>query len=249
MIREHAVAVCQSCGNFNDEGDGFCASCGKPVEPAPNGLGIGTTGPGGKGPRKKARRLSIKWAPVIIAAAILICAGGIAAYISWKHDRDEAAFCADFNQQVEEMKKQMSFLNFEDLADPSNSISQIDIQVFVKSSASSAEISRLDDQIRSMSEVREMNFVSKEEALNRLREQLGDNGELLDTMSGNPLPPSFEIMVNDREKIEEVASRFYSNPLVDNSPGSHDGVKYSSDNTQRMQQQFEELKENIDRCS
>jgi cell division transport system permease protein len=79
-----------------------------------------------------------------------------------------------------------------------------------------------------------VNFISKDEALARLRESLKGHEDVLDALSGNPLPPSYEITLNDPEKIEMVASRFFDNPIVDNTPGTHDGVKYGGETSQRV---------------
>ena len=35
-------------------------------------------------------------------------------------------------------------------------------------------------------------------------------------------------------QIEEVASRFFDNPIVDNTPGTHDGVKYGGETSDRV---------------
>lgn len=111
---------------------------------------------------------------------------------------------------------------------------KLEIEVFIKNEASPEEINNLGDEIRAMPEVREVNFVSKEEALNRLRERMKGHEDVLDAMSGNPLPPSYEIILKNPENIEMVASRFYDNPIVDNEPGTHNGVKTGEETTERV---------------
>jgi len=112
--------------------------------------------------------------------------------------------------------------------------SKLEIEVFIKNDASPEEINDLGDEIRAMPEVREVNFVSKEEALNRLRERMKGHEDVLDAISGNPLPPSYEIILKNPENIETVASRFYDNPIVDNDPGTHSGVKTGGETTERV---------------
>ncbi len=101
-----------------------------------------------------------------------------------------------------------------------------EIEVFIRSTASAADIQRLDTEIRGMPEIESTNYVSKEEAMGRLRESLKGHEDVLDTLSGNPLPPSFEITVRDPKDTATVASRFFDDPAVDNTPGKHDGVQY-----------------------
>lgn len=111
---------------------------------------------------------------------------------------------------------------------------KLEIEVFIKNTASPYEVDQLGDEIRAMPEVKEVVFISKEEALERLRGSLKGHEDVLDALSGNPLPPSYEILLKDPEKIEMVASRFFDNPVVDNSPGSHDGVKYGGETSERV---------------
>lgn len=111
---------------------------------------------------------------------------------------------------------------------------KLEIEVFIKNTASPEEIGQLGDEIRVMPEVKEVVYISKEEALERLRQSLKGHEDVLEALSGNPLPPSYEILLKDPAKIEEVASRFFDNPVVDNSPGTHDGVKYGGETSERV---------------
>lgn len=101
-----------------------------------------------------------------------------------------------------------------------------EIEVFIRNTASPGDIQKMDTEIRGMPEVESVNYVSKEEALERLRESLKGSGDALMNISGNPLPSSFEITVRAPMDTETVASRFFNNPVVDNSPGRQDGVIY-----------------------
>jgi len=124
------------------------------------------------------------------------------------------------------------FFNFEQaISDLRN---KLEIEVFIKNTASPGDISKLGDQIRAMSEVKDVNFVSKDEALKRLKESFKGHEDVLDALSGNPLPPSYEISLKDPSQIETVAQRFFDNPIVDNSPGTHDGVKYGGETSDRL---------------
>jgi len=111
---------------------------------------------------------------------------------------------------------------------------KLEVEVFIKNTASPAQIDDLGDEIRAMPEVKDVYLVSKEEALDRLRKSLQGHEDVLDALSGNPLPPSYEITLKDPERIEEVASRFFDNPVIDNTPGTHDGVKYGGETSERV---------------
>ena len=95
---------------------------------------------------------------------------------------------------------------------------KLEIEVFIKNTASQDQVNRLGDQIKGMPEVKSMDFVSKDEALQRLRDSMKGHEDVLAALSGNPLPASYEIFLKDTNQTNLVASRFYNNQTVDNSP-------------------------------
>jgi cell division transport system permease protein len=78
-----------------------------------------------------------------------------------------------------------------------------------------SEIEAMQGEIMGWSEVKSSTFVSKEDALERLKEDFKDNPEILEGLTGNPLPASFEIALNDPQTVETVAGRFDGDPIVD----------------------------------
>jgi cell division transport system permease protein len=94
---------------------------------------------------------------------------------------------------------------------------KVEITVYLKTDPdpSPEESEALEAEIQSWSEVKAVDFISKETALERLREDFKDNPEILDGLTGNPLPASFEISLVDPKAVDEVASRFEGNSIVD----------------------------------
>ena len=90
----------------------------------------------------------------------------------------------------------------------------------------------------STSEIRKVDYVSKDEALKRAKKTWGPDQQLiLDNLPGNPLPASFEIQVRDTSQVDAVAAKFIGNPAVDdNVPNSnkHDSVVYAKATVRRM---------------
>jgi cell division transport system permease protein len=78
-----------------------------------------------------------------------------------------------------------------------------------------AQVEAMQTEIMGWSEVKSSVFVSKEDALARLKEDFKDNPEILDGLTGNPLPASFEIALNDPQTVDTVAARFTGNAIVD----------------------------------
>lgn len=83
---------------------------------------------------------------------------------------------------------------------------KIDISVYLNDTASQANVITLQEDLSEMSNVRSIKYISKQEALNRYKEQNKNNPKLLESISDtdNPLPASLEVKVNDPEKLDEL---------------------------------------------
>ncbi len=94
---------------------------------------------------------------------------------------------------------------------------KVEITVYLKTDPdpSAEEISAMQAEIKTWSEVKNSVFVSKDDALERLKEDFKDNPEVLDNLTGNPLPASFEISLADPQAVDVVAARFDGDPIVD----------------------------------
>jgi cell division transport system permease protein len=110
------------------------------------------------------------------------------------------------------------------------------IEVFIKDEVNSndAQVKALQAKILAMPEVKQesVKYISKEEALRRFEDKFGPT--ITENLNINPLPASFEIQVKDPDDVDKVASRFFNDPLVDNNPGTHDGVKYAKETVRKM---------------
>jgi cell division transport system permease protein len=77
------------------------------------------------------------------------------------------------------------------------------------------QVSAMTSEIMSWSEVKGVVYVSKTDALERLKEDFKDNPEILENLTSNPLPASFEIALVDPQTVDTVAARFDGDPIVD----------------------------------
>lgn len=84
---------------------------------------------------------------------------------------------------------------------------QVEVAVYLKDNISDELENYLESEILSWEETEEINYVSKEQALERFKDQ-NEGSDILKEIQGNPLPASFEITLNDPEKVELVALRF-----------------------------------------
>jgi cell division transport system permease protein len=69
------------------------------------------------------------------------------------------------------------------------------------------KIRDLEERIRKIDHIDEVVYISPEEALNKEKEEWGEYGSLLDGLENdNPLPPSFEITLDDIRYQKEVVA-------------------------------------------
>jgi len=85
--------------------------------------------------------------------------------------------------------------------------SQLEIVVYLEDNIPQAEINNLKSNITSIDGIKEVKFVSKEEAYQYLLKNLGEQKDILSAIEKNPLPASFEIQVKDPKVIEQIANR------------------------------------------
>jgi cell division transport system permease protein len=94
---------------------------------------------------------------------------------------------------------------------------KVQITVYLKTDPDpgQTQIDALQTQILGWPEVKSSVFVSKQDALDRLKKDFADNPEILQGLTGNPLPASFEITLVDPQAVGKVAARFNGNTIVD----------------------------------
>ena len=85
--------------------------------------------------------------------------------------------------------------------------SQVEVAVYLKDNATQEFKDYLESEIKSWEEVSEVVFVSKEQALEKFKQD-NEGSDILKEIQGNPLPASFEIRLQSPEKVEQIALRF-----------------------------------------
>ncbi|HZK12008.1 MAG TPA: permease-like cell division protein FtsX [Atribacterota bacterium] len=85
--------------------------------------------------------------------------------------------------------------------------SQLEIVVYLEDKISEVELNNLKGNIASIDGIKEVKFVSKEEAYQRLLKDLGEQKDILSAIEVNPLPASFEIQIKDPKVIEQIANQ------------------------------------------
>ncbi len=108
------------------------------------------------------------------------------------------------------------------------------IRVLVYLEPQATEANRLDlrYQIQQMENVQEIHFISKETALQRLKDQMEHHSSLLENLKENPLPDAFEIRIIDAsrelKKVAALAKKIKFLPQVEEVEyGQHWIAKFS----------------------
>ena len=81
--------------------------------------------------------------------------------------------------------------------------SQLELKVFLFDDATNNEISNLQDKIGAIPHVENVEYVSPAAALKILEDRLEDKS-LLDQLNSNPLPPAFNVKVDNPDNLESV---------------------------------------------
>jgi cell division transport system permease protein len=109
--------------------------------------------------------------------------------------------------------------------------SQVQITIWVNDNAVESDITALEDYARGLDEVKDVVFVSKEEALERFKEQ--STTAIAEQLDGNPLPASIEISLNDPEKIEDVVAAVTAHgafqAVIEQPDNPSESIKYGKE--------------------
>ena len=104
--------------------------------------------------------------------------------------------------------------------------SRVLVDVYVANSASNSEVAQLEDELAATPNVERVEFISKEEALERERER---NPEAYELLGRNPLPDLFRLHPDDPDQVGAIADRLKSQQLA-----AVDDVRNREDETDKI---------------
>jgi len=81
------------------------------------------------------------------------------------------------------------------------------IVVYLNDNISDDLKENIEKEIKSWEEVKEVKYISKEEAFERFKEE-NEGSDILNEIQGNPLPASFEIKLKSQEKVDQTVLKF-----------------------------------------
>jgi len=100
------------------------------------------------------------------------------------------------------------------------------VDVYVANNATDSEVAALEDELAATQNVERVEFISKEEALEKEREQ---NPEAYDLLGRNPLPDLFRLYPDDPDQVSAIADRLNSQNLA-----AVDDVRNREDDTDKI---------------
>lgn len=97
-----------------------------------------------------------------------------------------------------------------------------EITIYVEDGATDEDIAHIKSVLENNSELTDVKYYSKEEALEDFREKMAEYAGLLDYMDDNPMPETFLVRVNDLKNIRGVVEQISSINLVEQVKAPYD---------------------------
>ena len=119
----------------------------------------------------------------------------------------------------------MIFLNTNNLAQYLES--QVQVSVYMQDNATGQELAAVKEKLTKMPGVVKVTQVSKTEALARFKKRLGDQNQLLNSLGKeNPFPNSFEVQVDNPERIKVLTPQIGQLPKVETAKFGQEVVEH-----------------------
>ncbi len=115
---------------------------------------------------------------------------------------------------------------------------KVSIQVFLKDGAATEDVEELQGWLLRDDLVETVNYVSKDEALERFKEEMAGSPDIVESIRENPLPASLDVTLIDPRTVEEMVSRIKSNEtflkVCDRPDDPEESLKYGQQIVSRL---------------
>jgi cell division transport system permease protein len=115
--------------------------------------------------------------------------------------------------------------------------SQVSVTIYLSDEALEPDLSAFEDFARGLPDTKEVVYVSKEESLERFKEQ-STTAAIADALDGNPLPALFEISLLDPEKVEQVVGQIKESTLlsaiIEQPENPDNSIKYGEEIVEQL---------------
>ena len=115
---------------------------------------------------------------------------------------------------------------------------EVTITAYVADDADQSDIDRVMDAVRNMSDVQNVTFTTKEQALENFSNSIS-NAEIIEQLDGqNPLPASIDVELSDPQMVQTVANEIENNAIYrticEDSNNVGDSIKYGQGTVERL---------------
>jgi cell division transport system permease protein len=96
---------------------------------------------------------------------------------------------------------------------------RVEVVAYLRDDAAAGAVQQLQQQLRTLPAVRDVRYVSREQALQVAREELSEFNSVFGSLESNPLPASLEIQLQPNQQgpdvVRAVAERIAAEPIVE----------------------------------
>ncbi len=115
---------------------------------------------------------------------------------------------------------------------------KVSIQIFLKDGAATEDVEALQAWLLGDGMVDTVNYVSKEEALERFKEEYAASPEMIENIRENPLPASLDVTLKDPREVQAMVDKIIVNDLFlkvcDRPDDPEQSLKYGQEIVERL---------------
>lgn len=115
---------------------------------------------------------------------------------------------------------------------------KVSIQIFLKDGAATEDVEALQSWLLAEGMVDTVNYVSKEEALERFKEEMAGSPEIVENIRENPLPASLDVTLKDPREVQTMVASIMENEfflkVCDRPDNPEDSLKYGQQIVDRL---------------
>jgi cell division transport system permease protein len=115
---------------------------------------------------------------------------------------------------------------------------KVSVQIFLKDGAATEDVEALQAWLLSDEMVDTVNYVSKEEALERFKEEMAGSPEIVENIRENPLPASLDVTLKDPREVQAMVDKIIVNELFlkvcDRPDNPEESLKYGQQIVDRL---------------
>lgn len=115
---------------------------------------------------------------------------------------------------------------------------KVSIQIFLKDGAATEDVETLQAWLLRDEMVETVNYVSKDEALERFKEEMAGSPEIVENIRENPLPASLDVTLEDPRTVEDMVAKIKQNEtflkICDRPDEPEESLKYGQQIVNRL---------------